>query len=336
MSLKPRGVHGPVRGKRLNRLLQIIALLRGPTSWNARRLAEHFQTTRRNVYRDLAVLELAGVPYYYDPEFGEGGGYRIRPEWWFPKVGLNEQECVDLAVLTQVAETSSVPLLESASEVRDKLLGTLPTKQQDLIRAASELFDILHLGVAEHTHARPIMLTLQHALLQERQLKATYKSPHEKETKQLDLQPRRVFLCRQAWYIAAYDNADRQTKLFRLARFHDLELTSQPITVDRNFSLREFLGNAWTVYRGERDWPIEIEFTPEASEIVAETNWHHTQAIEFCDDGSAIFRATVSGLEEIQWWVLGFGPRAKVRKPKELAERVGQLAKQAWDMHQRP
>ena len=69
-----------MRGKRLARILRYISLFKGPTSWNARRLAEHFGTSSRNVYRDLALLELAGVPYYYDPDFGEGGGYRIRPE----------------------------------------------------------------------------------------------------------------------------------------------------------------------------------------------------------------------------------------------------------------
>ena len=59
------GVWALVRGIRLHRLLKLIALLRGASSYNARRLAEHFQTSRRNVYRDLAVLELAGVPYTY-------------------------------------------------------------------------------------------------------------------------------------------------------------------------------------------------------------------------------------------------------------------------------
>jgi len=51
-----------MRGRRLQRLLQVIALLRGPSSWNARRLAEHFNASRRNIYRDLAILELSGVP----------------------------------------------------------------------------------------------------------------------------------------------------------------------------------------------------------------------------------------------------------------------------------
>ena len=158
-----------VRGRRLQRLLKIIPLLKsGATSYNARRLAEHFQTSSRNIYRDMAVLELAGLPFYYDPEFGEGGGYRIRSEWWFPQVGLTDQECFDLAVITRATESRSIPLLEDVSTVRDKLLGTLPGKQQDLIRQAGELFDILGLHIANHGHCREAMTAVQTALLKHR------------------------------------------------------------------------------------------------------------------------------------------------------------------------
>ncbi|MBI1374280.1 MAG: WYL domain-containing protein [Phycisphaera sp.] len=315
-----------MRGKRLNRLIQVISLLRGPGSWNARNLAEHFGTSRRNIYRDLAVLELAGVPYFFDPDFGEGGGYRIRPEWFFPPVGLTDQECLDLAVMTRVAEGRCIPLLDQVCEVRDKLLGTLPPKQQDLIRAAGELFEILNVGMAEHGHARKVMIVLQNALLTRRQINGTYYSPHEKRTVEVNLQPCRVFLCGQAWYLAAHDVEDDKTKLYRVARFKKIELTDQPIDIEPEFSLREMLGNAWTVYRGERDYHVEIEFDPEIAELVAETSWHHTQRLEWRDDGALIFRSTVSGLDEIKNWMMQWGPHARVLKPKELAQEIRGLA----------
>ena len=303
--------------------------MRGPSSYNARRLGEHFGISRRNVHRDLAVLELAGVPFSYDPQHGVGGGFRIRSDWWFPHVGLSDQECLDLAVLTRAAESHSIPLLEDVCTVRDKLLGTLPAKQQDLIRSASELFDVLGLQMADHAHCRPIMTSLQTALLKAQQVEGRYETPHQRKAVKVSLQPRRIFLAGQAWYLAAHDNKDSQTKLYRVARFKSLAVNGRPMTVERSFSLREFLGNAWVVHRGgphERDWHVEIEFTPDAADLVAETNWHHTQEIERRPDGSLIFRATVSGLEEIKWWLMGWGPRAKVLKPRELAEEVCHLA----------
>ena len=315
-----------MRGIRLHRLLRVLALLRGPSSWNARRLAEHFQTSRRNVHRDLAVLELAGVPFYYDPDFGQGGGYRIRESFFFPQVGLSDQECLDLAVMTRAAETNSIPLLGSMCEVRDKILQTLPASQQSLISEASELFDVLGVGLADHSKARKVMLAVQKAMLAKKQIEGLYESPHRKRPARVQIQPLRVFLAGQAWYLAAYDNADKATRLYRIARFKEIKLLDRPLISRPHLSIRELIGNAWVVYRGDRDWHIEIVFSGEAAPLVAETHWHHTQEIEPRKDGSLVFRATVSGLEEVKWWVLNWGPRARVIKPKELADEVRRLA----------
>lgn len=232
-----------VRGIRLHRLLKLIALLKGPSSYNARRLGEHFGISRRNVYRDLAILTLAGIPYSYDPDFGTGGGYRIRADFWLPNVGLTDQECFDLAVLTRAAESSNIPLLGDAATVRDKLLATLPAKQQDLIREASHLFDVLSLHLADHRNCRKIMTVLQTALLKHQQVSGVYRTPHECKTVKVELQPRQVFLAGQVWYLAAQDNADRKTKLYRLPRFKELKLLDRAMTIERSFSLRELLGN---------------------------------------------------------------------------------------------
>lgn len=322
-----------MRGKRLSRLLQLIPLLRGARSWNARRLADHFRTSRRNIYRDLAILELAGVPYHFDPEFGEGGGYRIRPEWWFPNIGLTQQECLDLAVLTRIAEAKSIPLLDDVCEVRDKLLATLPTKQQELIRHASELFEILSLGLADHSQARKNMLVLQNALLQRKQIEGVYASPHQKRATKIQLQPRRVFLSGSAWYLAAHDNKSKETKLYRVPRFRHVQMLDRPMTIDPTFSLREFMGNAWTVHRGDRDWHVEIRFDADSAPFIRETHWHHTQDVELMPDGSLIFRATVAGLEEIKYWVLGWGDRAKVLRPVELVQQVRDLVSRTADLY---
>jgi predicted DNA-binding transcriptional regulator YafY len=306
--------------------LQLIALLRGPTAWNARRLAEHFGTSRRNIHRDMAVLELAGVPFYFDADYGDFGGYRIRSEWFFPKdIGLTNEECLDLAVLTKAAETQIVPLLDRVSEVRDKLIGTLPAKQQELIIEASGLFDVLALHMADHSHCRRIMTTMQTALLKKRQVMGTYRSPYKKRAERVQLQPRRVFLAGQAWYLAACCHGSTETRLYRLARFKELKMLDVPIDVSSKFSLREMLGNAWTVFKGEREWHVEILFDREAAELIAETRWHHTQELVHRKDGSLLFRCTVSGLDEIKWWVLGWGPQARVRRPKELAESIHDL-----------
>lgn len=315
-----------MRGRRLQRLLQVIALLRGPSSWNARRLAEHFNASRRNIYRDLAILELSGVPFWYDPDYGDGGGYRIRESFFFPHISLTDQECLDLAILTRLAEAQGIPLLGEVCHVRDKLVGTLPAKQQTLIAEATALFDILSVRLPDQGRCRKTMLALQEALLTKKQIEAVYLAPGGKSAKKIQLQPRRIFICGGVWYLAANDNKDQQTKLYRLSRFEAVKVLERAMSVGSQFSLRDFLGNAWAVFRGDRDYHVEIAFDREVAPFIEECTWHPTQELEEQKDGRLIFRATVSGLDEIKFWILQWGPRAVVHKPKELAEEVARLA----------
>jgi predicted DNA-binding transcriptional regulator YafY len=324
-----------MRGVRLHRLIRLIALLRGPTAWNARKLGEHFRITPRNLRRDLEILRLAGVPFYHDPDFGQFGGYRIKESYFFPSIGLNDQECLDLAVLTRVAETQTIPLLDRASEVRDKLLTSLSSEQQKLIREATELFDILSVGIAEHRHCRDVMTALQKALLAGVQIEGIYDTPHEGRPRKLKLEPRRVFLCGQAWYLVARDCLDKTDKLYRLARFREIKLLSKKCAcADEGFSIREFLGNAWSVHRGDRDWNIEIHFDRKTAPLISEVNWHQTQVIEPHTDGSITFKATVSGLDEVKFWVLRWGAGAKVIRPRELQLEVRKILRQCLDFYE--
>ncbi len=270
---------------------------------------------------------MAGVPVYRDVEFGESGGsYRIAREWYFPMTRLTDEECLDLCVATKVAEGEHIPLLKSMSEVRDKLLSVLPAAQQDLIRDANELFEILSLGLADHAHCSRIMVDLQRALLTRKKVEVTYRSPHAKRSRKLKLSVRRLFLARSSWYAAAFDEAERKDKLFRLPRFQSVKVLAESAVVSPDWSLTEMLGRAWGVMKGERDEFVEIIFDAEAAELVAEHRWHETQRLLPQKDGRLIFRATVAGLSEIRWWVLGWGPHAVVTKPKALADEIQQLA----------
>ena len=55
---------------------------------------------------------------------------------------------------------------------------------------------------------------------------------------------------------------------------------------------------------------------------VAEVAWHKTQRVTRNEDGTIDFHATVSGLNEISWWILGYGEQAEVLRPAKLRELV--------------
>ena len=74
-----------------------------------------------------------------------------------------------------------------------------------------------------------------------------------------------------------------------------------------------------------------VRFGRQVAQNVAEVTWHKTQQLQFNADGTLDFRVTVSGLNEISWWILGYGDQAEVLEPPELrkmiAERIKRMAK---------
>ncbi len=107
-----------------------------------------------------------------------------------------------------------------------------------------------------------------------------------------------------------------------------------PAVVPVEFSLDEYFGNAWSVYKGEQTYDVEIEFTPDAADLVTETVWHKSQQVKRQADGRVTLTFQVDGLNEIVWWVLGWSSRAKVTQPEELRKLVVEKLSQAIAMNE--
>ena len=82
---------------RIYRLLRLITLLQGSRGYSADELARELEVSRRTVFRDLNMLELAHIPYYHDPDTG---GYRISRHFFLPPVSLTLTESLAILMMT--------------------------------------------------------------------------------------------------------------------------------------------------------------------------------------------------------------------------------------------
>jgi hypothetical protein len=175
-----------------------------------------------------------------------------------------------------------------------------------LIGEASALFEILSSRITNQKRCRQTMLALQEALVAKRQIEASYQGPADRRSAKLKLQPLRVFLCDQTWHLAAHDNKEDKVELFRLSGFQTVKVLNEGMTIPSTFSLRDYLGCAWSVQRGDRDYHVEIVFDAEAAPFIQERQWHRTQELEKQKDGSVIFRVGSHG--ELHTPLLGNDP----------------------------
>ncbi len=305
------------------RKLKLLRILTGRGLWSkadlAHTLAEECGESKpfviKTIERDMRVLSLAGVVI---EEFGTNPKqYRVRPERQFPILNLTPDEVLGQATATVITSAAGLDVAAGAKGASLKLAASRE-EVEDLLNDVAGVMDVLGIKLADHSQHKEIIKAIQLALVEGRQLAGEYVSPYREKAVMLTLCPYRLCLIGQAWYLIARASDAEQPKTYRVQRFKTLRRLNTPSLVPASFSVREFLGNAWSAFRGDKSYDVEIRFSPEAAPLVCETTWHHTQTAKRHKDGSATLRFTVDGLDEITWWILGWSGRAKVVKPAEL------------------
>ena len=81
------------------------------------------------------------------------------------------------------------------------------------------------------------------------------------------------------------------------------------------------MGPSFGVYQGA---PVHIKvwFHADVAGYIKEKIWHESQKIHPQDDGSIIFEAEVAGTDEIRFWIMTWGSKARVLEPESLKEEI--------------
>jgi predicted DNA-binding transcriptional regulator YafY len=316
-SSKPDAERRLRQADRLARIMRVLQLLQSRGRWNAKTIAEELEVVERTVHRDLQALEFAGVPWYYDQS---QQCYRVRPDYKFAVPSLTDDEALGQVLATALTKADGLNIGDGAAPTTRKIAASSHEEVSQLMADAENLVSVMDLKLADHSQHREIIKTIQLALVQKKQAAGKYESPYQDEAIGLSLHPIRLCLVKSAWYLIARSTDSDEIKSYRVARFKTLRMLDSDADVPRNFDLKNFFGNAWSVFRGDQSYDIEIKFNPEVAKIATETIWHHTQEKKFHPDGSVTLSFKVDGLEEICNWLMSWAQSARVEKPAELRD----------------
>lgn len=311
------------RYTRVHRLLRILTLIQSGPGWGPQRLADECAVTVRTIHRDMDELKAVGVPWTFD---ASSKGYVIDRAFFLPPVHLTLDEALALVALCEeVARNEQIPLLRPAWRAVVKLRSQLPESTRKQLAELGRFIAIRTARSMAGDDVADVYDKVQAAIESRSRLRCRYESNTGDEEGWFLFEPYVLFFSVRAWYVIGLHHGRGEhgaLRCLKLSRFTGLELTDESFDGANGFSLDGYLGNAWRMIRGETDYHVAIWFDPAFANTISETQWHHTQEVEFCADGSAIFRCVVAGLDEIVWWVLSMGPHARVLEPAELAERV--------------
>ncbi len=321
-----------IKYTRVHRLLEIISLVQSQRGWTAKTLAERCETTERNIYRDINQIKEAGIPI----ESTKDNGYQINGTFFMPPVRLTFEEALAISALCEaMADQGAIPFVRPASMAMNKILAQLPYDAREELTDRLRTMQLRTTATMDEEGYEDVYDKVQTALLKHTILKCKYESTSTPENDESFMfHPYALFFGTRAWYIVGFHEKRDAIRTLKLSRFIAIEATKESYEIPSSFNLDNHLGNAWNMIPSDVDYEIELRFDPPFSQTVSDTRWHSTQEITWHDDDSCTFTCTVSGLEEIVWWVLSMGPYCKVIKPDVLAQRVAKLAKDTAEVYE--
>jgi len=314
-----------MKASRVYRLLQLIMLMRSGRDLGADALAGELEVSRRTLFRDLKMLDLAGVPYAFD---ARRGSYSIGDSFFLPPINLTLPESLALLlVLRKFVSREVLPVYADVTRAAAKIESALPPT---VVKHCGSLLEAVHVrwpALSEADSVDSVFTTFQEAVAVRRKVRIGYDSYFEGSQIEMVLHPYRVAFVNRGWYVIGYSEAHQSARTLKLDRVVSSHMLDERFVPDERFDLEDYFGNAWQIIPEGQVYHVELLFKPKVAGNVEEVLWHKTQQTQRLADDSMVFEVDVDGLGEITWWILGYGDQVVVQQPLELRRKVGLVAR---------
>lgn len=316
----------------LHRLLAELVLLRGPDRWTPALLAERFGISEKTARRDIIKLKGTGFNVRFDRA---RRSYRLADDSFLPPVHLSLEECLALVVMCEdIAGRGQIGLLHAALSALSKIEAQLPRALKTRLDAVMDHIAVRLAPSGCGDCEAEVFRQVQAAIAEQTALTCVYQAPgRAREPAPFAFEPYALWYGVRAWYAIGKHKRRGEVVALKLRRFVAVEPTREKFVRPANFTVESYLGNAWQMIPGDRDYKVELQFDSDFGETAADTKWHSTQRVVYHTDGTVSLHFTVSGLQEIAWWVLSMGRHCRVIRPRELARRVRAEAAATVKMH---
>lgn len=316
---------------RITRVMKMLTALQSGQNYTVDELAKTFGTSRRTVFRDLHELQAIGVPYRYEPS---GGGYTIDPEFFLPPIDLNLQEALSLLILIHKGRMQmQLPFKHSSLIAGLKIENNLPPKIRKYCNTALKSITTHITAQAPLGSLDRMFGQLQRAVMKRLKVSMRYGSLFDKKVIDVELCPYHLLYNQRAWYVLGYSDTHKSVRTFKLNRIKEYTIQDKCFIDGDDFDLNEYFGRAWSMIPEGKLYTIKLRFLPKVAHNVSEVQWHNTQKVSWNEDGSVTLEFRVDGINEISWWVLGYGDQVQVLAPKALRKRIIEAARNIIELN---
>lgn len=295
-------------------LIEMIDRLRDHPGLTIAELAHGLGRSERTIYRWLSELTAdIGAPVYC-----KEGGYYLAENNHDHNSCLSAEElvAVHMSLKTAPFGRDSAMQLRAASawhKIREK--ASAEKLQWAAQLGSSHSVQVTALQPEEDTAAGK---AVENAVANHRRLRITYRSQKSNQIKDYTIDPYALVFRRHSWYVLAHSLEHGRVVQFKLLRFRAAAETGEGFVPPSGFSVDDYFKDSWEAWGGAETVNVRVRFSAEVAAMVSEARRHPTQVTHAQPDGSVIFEAAVSGIEEIAIWVMGFGKEAEALEPPAL------------------
>jgi len=309
----------------LERMMQIHSRLKDRHFPNCRKIASELEVSPKTIQRDVDFMRYRlGLPIEYDPL--RFGFFYSEPVSSFPNIEVSEGEITALFVaqkaLTQYKGTPfEQPLRTAFRKITDGLTDRVAFSWSDLDSLIS------FRSVGSSAADLETFEDVSKAVLRSVEIHFKYRKLRGSDYELRLLQPYHLACLENQWYLFGHDLERKQLRTFALPRMRDVRLTTTRFRRPVDFSISKLLRGSFGAHSGKKKQQIKLEFDSFAARLVAERTWHESQRIRTKGDGSIVLELELTGLEEIERWILSWGSHVRVLAPAELSKMIRDSAR---------
>jgi len=308
-------------GRQWKIIRRLIASNQGKS---VRELAAELECHPRTVYRDLEALQVAGFPVYNERVANKSTWSLLESAKHLIPVPFNVTELMALYfsrdMLKALKDTVFYDALESL------LLKVKTTLPAEYLQYLAQFEDSLKVGFKAHKNYGPhgkIIDSVNRAVVGRTHVIIQYYAMHRKKMSRRKVAPYKIWYFDGTFYMLAYCLLRKGIRLFAIDRIKSIENTDDIFEMPPDFDADELMQTSFGTFLGE---PVEVViwFSADIAGYIEEKVWHASQEIEEQADGSILFKIEVAGTEEIKFWLLTWGAKARVVRPRALQDEMRQ------------
>ena len=292
-------------------------------------LAERLECSRRQVQRDLNLMQQIGFPISFEQrDFGKRF-WKLAPQF-IEREGLllSVTEMLSLFLSQKLlAPLAGTQLGDGLSTALEKIKAHLPSKTLAYFGSLGGTLVVKNIAYHDYTaHAKEVSIFSQ-AITDRRVVKVRYASPRAVEPFEALFHPYGFVMFGVNLYCVGRLVGHGDVRTLKLSRCQGVELTAETFDPPGDFSLSTYLQGSFGIMASGEPQTVRVRFTDWAATSVREQQWHCSQKIIDDAGGCVVAEYRLNDTTEFKRWLLGFGRHAMVLVPKKLAADIaGELA----------